>query len=268
MPWYEDWFDRAEYELVYRRRDESEAERAVDLVERIADPPPKAELLDVGCGRGRHTRALARRDYRVTGIDLSGRALSTACERAREEGLSIAFRRQDMRRPMGAEAFDGAVNFFSSFGYFKEEDGHQQAISAVAEALRPGGFFVQDFMNAPAVRSTLVPRSTRTEDGFTIEERRWIEAGRIEKEITLRAKNPAANGKAENGTAGKGGGENGSLRSPNRNTFRESVRLFELSDFRRLYEHAGLQLHDTFGDYDGSPHRSDSPRLIMLSRKE
>ena len=262
MPWYEDWFDRPEYEAVYPHRDEGEAERAVALIERVADPEPDAQLLDVGCGRGRHARAFARRGYRVTGIDLSARAIEEARERAAAEGLSgIDFREQDMRAPMGEAAFDGAVNLFSSFGYFghgesDENDGDegvgadQQVVERVATALREGGFFVQDFLNAPSVRAGFVPENTREAGGLQIREQRWIEGGRINKEITLRPGDgpPAANGNAPR-------------------TFRESVRLLELADFRRFYEQAGLALKATFGDYDGAPYDEQSPRLIMLSRK-
>jgi SAM-dependent methyltransferase len=260
MPWYEDWFDRPEYEAVYPHRDEGEAERAADLIERVAEPSPGARLLDIGCGRGRHARAFARRGYRVTGIDLSTRAIEDARERAATEGLSgIDFRKQDMRAPMGKASFDGTVNLFSSFGYFGdgESDGdngnaeHQQVIERVAAALREGGFFVQDFLNAPSVRAGLVPEDTREAGNLQIREQRWIEGGRINKEITLRpgdGPTTAANGHAPR-------------------TFRESVRLLELADFRRFYEQAGLRLEATFGDYDGAPYDEQSPRLIMLSRK-
>jgi SAM-dependent methyltransferase len=252
MPWYADWFDRPEYERVYQQRDTEEAERAANLIERFAEPAPSARLLDVGCGRGRHARAFARRGYRVTGIDLSEKAIQAARRRADEEDLAIDFRRQDMREPMGTGAFDGAVNLFSSFGYFDHDEEHQQVIQHVAEALRPssgpGGFFVQDFMNADQVRASLVPESTRTEDGLQIDERRWIEDGRINKEITLRP-----------------GGDGARSEAPS--TFRESVRLLELDDFRRFYERAGLRLESTFGDYDGTPYGEHSPRLIMVSRK-
>ncbi|PSQ79978.1 MAG: class I SAM-dependent methyltransferase [Bacteroidetes bacterium QS_8_68_15] len=249
MPWYADWFDRPEYERVYRQRDAEEAERIVGFIERVAAPRAGAHLLDVGCGRGRHARAFARLGYRVTGIDLSERAIATARRRAEDEDLAIDFRRRDMRAPMGTEAFDGGVNLFSSFGYFNTEHEHQQVIDHVAASLRPSGFFVQDFLNAEQVRASLVPESTRFEDGFRITERRWIENDRIEKKITLSST-----------------GDGADADSPQ--TFRESVRLLERDDFRRFYERAGLRLDDTFGDYDGAPFdEADSPRLIMVSRK-
>ena len=271
MPWYADWFDRPEYEEVYRQRDVEEAERAADLIERVADPAPGATLLDVGCGRGRHARTLARRGYRLTGLDLSAQAIRAARRRAEEESLDIDFHQQDMRAPMGTDIFDGALNLFSSFGYFGgdendsgdgENDGdaeHQQVIDHVAQALRPGGFFVQDFMNAEQVRASLVPRSTRTEDGLRIEERRWIESGRINKKITLHRS-------SSSGDSDGGSNEDAEADATPR-TFRESVRLLERDDFRRFYERAGLRLEATFGDYDGAPHHEASPRLILLSTK-
>ncbi len=240
MPWYEQWFDHDEYEQVYPHRDLAEAERCVDLIERTVHPTEGAEILDVGCGRGRHARVLARRGYRVTGIDLSARAVDTARRRAVEEGLEITFTQQDMRVTRCRACFDGVVNLFSSFGYFEEEKDHERALRAMAEALRPNGWLVQDFMNAPHVRKTLVPEDTRTEDGLAIRQRRRITGGRIEKEIALR-------------------------RNGHEKTFRESVRLLTLADFRRLYAAAGLELKDTFGHYDGRPHTDDSPRLILYA---
>lgn len=241
-PWYEEWFDRDEYELVYPHRDEREAEDCIDLLERTVEPEPHAQILDVGCGRGRHARVLARRGYLVTGIDLAARAIEQARERTAKAGLTVLFEQKDMRKPYCTKCFDGAVNLFSSFGYFEEEQDHARAIQAIAAALRTGGWFFQDFMNAPHVRRTLVPEDTRTTDGIEIHQKRWIEDGRINKEITLR-----------------GDGEP--------RTFVESVRLLTLEDFQKLYAEAGLELETTFGDYDGQPHSDDSPRLILYARK-
>ncbi|GIV59249.1 class I SAM-dependent methyltransferase [Rhodocaloribacter litoris] len=242
MSWYREWFDRDEYELVYRQRDDREAERVVDLIERIVRPTPGAAILDVGCGRGRHARSLARRGYRVTGIDLSERALEQARRRAAEEGLPVTFERGDMRLPACDRCFDGVVNLFTAFGYFDDDADHARALGAMATALRPGGWLVQDFLNASFVRRHLIPEDVRHENGLLIRQRRWIDDGRINKQIELH--------------------QNGCTL-----TFCESVRLLTLDDFRRLYDEAGLDLLDTFGDYDGSPHHEDAPRLILYARK-
>lgn len=241
-PWYEEWFDTEAYELVYKGRDESDAEPLVDLVEALADPAPGVRILDVACGRGRHARILARRGYDVTGFDLSRRALEVARVRAEEEGLDIAFERGDMREPIAQSAFDGAVNLFTSFGYFETDEEHEQALRQIARALKPNGWFVQDYLNPPHARETLIRQDRRSENGLEIEQHRWIEDGRLEKEIRLN-------------------------RDGRSKTFLESVRLFGREDFERMYREAGLELIETRGSYEGDPYRErTSPRLILYAR--
>ncbi len=245
MPWYAHWFDRDEYELVYQNRDEEEAERLVDLLERTARPAPEAKILDVGCGRGRHARTLARRGYCVTGIDLSERALMQARQRAEEEAIPperLRFLQRDMRGPLGDSCYDGVVNLFTAFGYFDDEEDHLRALCSMTTALKPGGWLFQDFLNAPYAASHLVPIDSRIEDGVEILQRRWVEDGRINKEITLY--------------------DDGAPRH-----FTESVRLLTLDDFARLYETAGLTLQHTFGDYDGGPSSETAPRLILYAQR-
>lgn len=244
--WYEEWFDRDEYELVYQERDAEEAEQCIDLLERAVQPTPGAAILDVGCGRGRHARSLARRGYEVTGIDLSERAIQQARQRALAENLTIRFQTGDMREPYCDGCAEGVVNLFTAFGYFENDADHFRAVNAMTTNLRPSGWLFQDFLNAPHAVRTLIPEDERTtEEGHRITQRRWIEDGRINKEITIQ---PTTNGTGD------------------AQTFRESVRLLTLDDFRALYAKAGLELKRTFGGYDGRPHTDEAPRLILYAR--
>lgn len=244
MAWYEDWFGSDAYTLVYDHRDEAEAEQLVDLIEHTVDPQPNAHVADVGCGRGRHARILARRGYRVTGVDLSEESIAEARRQAASEGLSerISFQIGDMREPVCTGCADGVVNLFTSFGYFQADDENERAIRAMVTALRPGGWFVQDFLNAPLVVESLEPSERETAEGVTVREQRWVEEGRVNKEITLEK-----DGRTE--------------------TFRESVRLYTLDDMKQMYDAVGLELVETFGDYEGAPHSSTSPRLLLYARK-
>ena len=90
--WFEEWFGE-EYLHLYPHRDEAEAARAAELLQ--ANLPWRADLriLDVGCGAGRHTRALAQAGARVTGIDLSRTLLGHA-----RHCSGATFARADMRR--------------------------------------------------------------------------------------------------------------------------------------------------------------------------
>ncbi|CAN5529718.1 class I SAM-dependent methyltransferase [soil metagenome] len=246
MAWYEDWFESDAYELVYNERNLQEAEQLADLIERVAEPCARAEILDVGCGRGRHARVLARRGYRVTGLDLSARALEVARWRAEAEGLRVGkdvrFVQADMRLAHFQERFDGIVNLFTSFGYFADDADHANAVGAMTAALRPGGFVVQDFLNAQFVASHLVPRDERMIGDIAVVQQRSISNNRVVKDISLE-------------------------KDGERHTFQESVHLLDRSDFKRYYDAAGLHLEQVFGDYEGGPHTADSPRLILLARK-
>lgn len=242
MPWYEGWFGSDAYDLVYDHRDEVEAEQLVDLVERKIDPDASAHVVDVGCGRGRHARIFARRGYRVTGVDLSEEAIADARDQARQEGLDARFMQGDMRDPVCDGCADGVVNLFTTFGYFENDAENQRALAAMTTALRPGGWFLQDFLNAPQVIDTLKPADTHTVNGVTIQQRRWIEDDRINKRIRLER-----DGRTE--------------------TYRESVRLFTLEELTHMYEAVGLDLVETYGNYDGSPYTPKSARLLLQARK-
>ncbi len=247
MSWYEDWFDAAQYELVYRDRDVADAERIARLIESTVDPRPEELILDVGTGRGRHALVLAARGHRVVGLDLAPRAIATARRRAAEVGLSdIAhFVEGDMRAiPFPDATFDGVVNLFTSFGYFEEDADHGHAIDEMARVLKPGGWLIQDFLNPAYLREHLVVTDERIVDGVRVRQSRQIveEAPggpRVEKSILVDVPDAA----------------------PGR--FHESVRLLEREDFERLYADAGLEIVAEYGDYGGEPAAPDRPRLIL-----
>lgn len=255
MAWYRDWFDSDAYELVYRERNLDDARRLLGLVERAARPEPGATLLDVACGRGRHSRLLAARGYRVTGLDLAPRAIATARRRAEAEGVSVDFRVADMRELPFEADFDGVLNLFTSFGYFETDAEHQAALDGMARALHPGGFLVQDFLNPEYVLDRLVPEDTRTthvEGIGTVEvhQTRWLsdDGDRLNKQIRLCC--------FDHGTG-----------EPDEHTFTESVRLYRRADFEALHARAGLAVGQVFGDYDGGAFGPASPRLILFSRR-
>jgi SAM-dependent methyltransferase len=240
--WYKEWFDRAEYSLVYQRRDDAEAETVIDLIEQTIRPHTGASVLDVGCGRGRHAFAFARRGYRVAGIDLSESAIAEARERAEELALDVRFERMDMREAYCDRCSDLVVNLFTAFGYFDADADHERAIAAMCGALKPGGWLVQDFLNASFVQANLIPEDTAEVDGRTITQKRSIENGRIVKEICIRS----------DGVSKR---------------FVESVRLLTVDDFRELYVRCGLSIEHMLGSYDGTPYSEESPRLILMARK-
>jgi 2-polyprenyl-3-methyl-5-hydroxy-6-metoxy-1,4-benzoquinol methylase len=105
----------------------------------IASPP--ARLLDVPCGAGRHSLALARAGYKVTAIDLSEDAVRRA--RRAGTGLSVTFRRGDMRFLGLEERFDGILCLGNSLSYFPPEE-MRAFIAALASRVAEGGRLILD----------------------------------------------------------------------------------------------------------------------------
>ncbi|MBV9930067.1 MAG: class I SAM-dependent methyltransferase [Alphaproteobacteria bacterium] len=119
-----------------------EAATAADLafLRRHIAPPP-ACLLDLPCGAGRHSLALARAGHRVTGVDISADAIARA--RAAGEGLAVEFVEADMRDFQSPSAFDAVLCLGNSLAYFPPEE-VAEFVRQLAAALRPGGTLILD----------------------------------------------------------------------------------------------------------------------------
>lgn len=239
-PWFRDWFG-SEYLALYPHRDGAEARRAVEMLRKATGRGPGTRVLDLACGAGRHLAELRRVGYAAAGLDLSFRLLDAARDRA--QGAPLV--RGDMRSlPFRAEAFDVVASYFTSFGYFEDEEGDLRVLAEVRRVLAAGGAFLLDFMNADAVVENLRREDRRTVSGVAVvQERRLVEGGRVvEKRIRI------------------GAGEG----TPER-AFVERVRLYGSAELTSMMARVGLASSAVFGGYDLSPFGSRSPRCIVLA---
>ena len=120
MPeWFEDeaFWDKI-YPFLFTDRKLEAAESEVESVLELAGLE-QGDVLDLACGPGRHVVTLAKRGFRVTGVDLSPFLLRKARERARAENVDVEWVQEDMRRFVRPESFDLAISLFTSFGYFE-----------------------------------------------------------------------------------------------------------------------------------------------------
>jgi SAM-dependent methyltransferase len=235
MEWFEEWFGE-EYLKLYPHRDEAEAERAVATIGRYVALRPGWRVLDVACGAGRHARAFRRAGARCVGVDLSAPLLRLA--RAVTDAHLV---RADMRLlPIRPGCMDLTVNLFTSFGYFDHEVEHTAALREMISTLRPGGWFVIDFLNPATVRRRLVPH-----------ERVMVESGEVEVGRSVSA---------------DGHHVSKVITTPSGRRFVERVRLFEPDEIAGMLEAEGVEIRHRLGDYDAAAFSHDSPRTILLGR--
>ena len=114
--WFESWFGSPYYKVLYQNRDEYEAQEFVEKLVDYLQPMAGSKMLDIACGRGRHSRFLASKGFDVTGIDISFDSIAYAKQ---FEGDNLHFYQHDMRLPSWINYFDYAFNFFTSFGYLE-----------------------------------------------------------------------------------------------------------------------------------------------------
>ena len=238
--WFGTWFNSPYYHILYKNRDFKEAERFLNNLVAELKPASNASLLDLACGKGRHSIFLNSLGFQVKGVDLSPESIESANEFANE---NLSFGVHDMREPLG-ESFDYVLNLFTSFGYFETDQENQAAINTMANALKPGGTLVIDFMNAEKVIANLVKEEKKEEGGIVFHIKREVVEGHIYKHISFEDKG-------------------------NSFSFSEKVQALFSADFVNYFNFAGLKLDQSFGNYDLEPfNKLSSDRLILVASKK
>jgi 2-polyprenyl-3-methyl-5-hydroxy-6-metoxy-1,4-benzoquinol methylase len=240
--WFKDWFNSPYYHQLYAHRDEQEAALFIDNLVKHLQPAAGATMLDIACGKGRHSMQLAASGFDVTGIDLSSESIAEALK---SENDHLHFYEHDMRLSFWVNYFDFAFNFFTSFGYFKSQREHDNAIRSIAEAIKPSGIFVMDYLNVKFSTSQSVAESTQQIGNTTYTISKWSDDKHFYKKIVV---------------------EDAELAKPMQYT--ERVAKFSLSDFERMFSKQGLTIYEIYGDYQfGAYEENSSPRLIMIAKK-
>lgn len=234
--WFTSWFDTPFYHILYKDRDDTEAQHFMDTLTGYLNIPEGGKILDLACGRGRHAVYLNSLGFDVTGADLSENSINYAKQ---FENDTLHFEVHDMCKPFN-KPFDAIFNLFTSFGYFDKDEDNLNTIKAIKADLNAVGFGVIDFMNSEFVIDNLVPEEVKTVDGIDFNLKRYVEDDHIVKDISF-----TANGEDYN--------------------FQERVRAFTLADFEALFEQAGVYLLDVFGDHKLRKFNAKtSERLVMI----
>lgn len=240
MKWFEEWFNSEYYHLLYKNRDNQEAEKFIDNLLYDIELERGALVLDLACGKGRHSRYLASLGYEVLGVDLSENSIKEAKQ---FENDNLKFEVRDMREPFTEDAFDLVLNLFTSFGYFDDKDDNYLVLNAIETMMNEDGFFVIDFMNVEKVLRTLVAKEQKEIDGVLFDITREVKDGFIVKNIKVIDGEKLFN-------------------------FQEKVQVLTIDNFKEMIAKTDLVIDNFYGNYDLDTFDSDtSDRLIIVGTK-
>ena len=177
--WYASWFDTPFYHILYKDRDYQEAQYFMDNLTGYLNLPDEAKILDLACGKGRHSIYLNSLGYDVTGADLSENSIAEASQFENEK---LHFKVHDMR-DICEEKYDAIFNLFTSFGYFEKDEDNLTTLKSIHNSLNETGFACIDFMNVDYVIANLVPEEIKTVENIDFHIQRYVKDNHIFKEI-------------------------------------------------------------------------------------
>jgi SAM-dependent methyltransferase len=218
----------------------------VDFLVAALELPAAGEVLDLACGYGRHAIGLAQRGYRVTGVDFNLHYLAAAEDDAAAQGVAARWVTADMRELPFEHAFDGAYSYFTSFGYFSDED-NERVLAGVARALRPGGRFLLDVLNRDWILTHPQQRVWNPlDDGSLLMEETSLDVRRsqvLNRQIHIAPQSGA------------------------QITKEFTLRAYTCAELESLCLRHGLGVREVWGGADRSEYTTESRRLILLTER-
>ena len=236
--WFGEWFNSPYYHILYKDRDNTEARVFIDNLIDNLDFNKNDFILDLACGKGRHSIYLNNRGFNLVGVDLSP---SNVEEAKKYENDRLKFFVHDMREKYAEQSFDFVLNMFTSFGYFDTNEENLRVITNVKLALKPRGKLVLDFLNPYKVIHQLNPNEVKQKNGIDFNiSKKLDEKGFIIKTIEF-------NDRGEE------------------YCYYEKVKAIRKAEFLNYFDVAGLRVIDTFGDYELNQYdRECSERMIFI----
>ena len=243
--WHEDErFWRTFAPTMFGTKQWEDAPREVDELTSLLGIKSGSVILDLCCGPGRHCLDLARRGFRVTGVDRTSAYITEARKRARAEKLDIEFIQEDMRKFSRHEGFDVVINMFTAFGYFEDLAEDKRVLSNIYRSLRKGGKLIIDIISKEILARIFQKRDWHARDGFfVLQERKVIQNwSRMENRWIL-------------------------LKNGRCYETRFSHRLYSAVELSDLLRDSGFSRVNIYGDLTGADYDHNAKRLIAVANK-
>jgi SAM-dependent methyltransferase len=245
--WYVSFFGE-DYLNIYRHTLTAErTEKEVAFAARKLDLDAGARVLDLCCGHGRHSVLLAKRGYKVTGLDLSQSYLDLAQRAASDRKVALDTVSADMREIPFNDYFDAAINMYSSFGYLESEAEDIRVLESISRSLKRGGRLLLDMLNREWAVANYIQNDWHSEtDGTLYVEHRALDLASSRMRVRFIIVSP--NGDRHDSIG-------------------HDIRLYTLTEMTRLLERVGFGGIEVSGGFDDERYGIDSRRMILCAQK-
>lgn len=242
---FRELFDDDYLHFYSERLTEETSDREAEIIWKSLELEEGNRILDLACGHGRIANRLAAKGAVVTALDATSRFLDIARSDAKALGVEVAYVEGDMRAIRWEQAFDAVVSWFTSFGYF-DDDENREILQEVHRALVPGGSFLLETLHRDAIVGNFqrgeVTLPQRIGDDYMIDANTFdCTTGRLLSERTV-------------------------IRDGKVRRFRYFVRLFSFTEIRDWLLTVGFKEIDGFAG-DGSELTVGSTRLLVRARR-
>jgi SAM-dependent methyltransferase len=243
--WFEDdSFWRELYPFMFPEKRIADAEGQIAKALALTKPTGKS-VLDLCCGPGRCSIALAKKGFRVTGVDRTAYLLNKARAKARAAHVKLELVQEDMRDFVRPGSFALVLSMFTSFGYFDDKQEDVTVLENMFRSLEPGGACLIEVLGKERLARVLQPTtSTDLPDGTVVVERHkifddWTRVGN--EWLVLR------NGRVKR--------------------FKFHHTIYSGQELRDRMERVGFVAVKLHGSLDGDEYGPNAERLIAIGRK-
>ena len=238
--WFASWFDTSYYHILYKHRDQKEARLFMANLVAFLGLKQHDKILDLACGKGRHSLFLNSLGFDVVGADLSQNSIDHANEFSNE---TLRFVQRDMRDPLNLK-YDAIFNLFTSFGYFEKDSEDLKVLENIKNGLKSeNSVAIIDFLNVDKAVKNMVAKETILRNDIKFNITRSFENGFIIKKIEVVTPTETID-------------------------YFERIKYLDLQKIQSYLNTTGLKLKHTFGDYDLQEFDvTNSNRLILIITK-
>jgi len=244
-----EWFENDQFWLrfapvMFDPQRWAETPGEVDAIIAMTGVEPGSRVLDSCCGVGRHSLEFARRAYEVTAVDRTRGYIDAARDSAAAENLDIEFLLQDVRDFRRPEYYSLALNLFTSFGFFSDQEEEIRYIRNIRDSLKSGGSFVIDVNGKEILSRDFVAAEEYEMDGY-----------RVRGEYSIEDDFSTLNNLWSIDDSGE------------KYSYSFSHRIYSAFELKELLLSCGFESVEIKGGFDGRPYDHNAVRLISIARK-